>query len=52
MNFQFESNPIMMAMNNSHGLLNNQDANQLTSPKNICAICSDKASGKHYGVHR
>ena len=33
-------------------LLNNQDANQLASPKNICAICSDKASGKHYGVHR
>lgn len=33
-------------------LLCNQDPNQLTSPKNICAICSDKASGKHYGVHR
>ncbi len=25
---------------------------QIPSPKAICAICGDKASGKHYGVHR
>jgi retinoid X receptor alpha len=25
--------------------------NQIPSPKAICAICGDKASGKHYGVH-
>jgi hypothetical protein len=24
---------------------------QVPSPKAICAICGDKASGKHYGVH-
>jgi hypothetical protein len=24
---------------------------QIPSPKAICAICGDKASGKHYGVH-
>jgi len=24
----------------------------LTDKKHMCAICSDRASGKHYGVHR
>lgn len=28
-----------------------QQFNQIPSPKAICAICGDKASGKHYGVH-
>lgn len=28
-----------------------QQMNQIPSPKAICAICGDKASGKHYGVH-
>lgn len=28
-----------------------QQLNQIPSPKAICAICGDKASGKHYGVH-
>nr|ASL70517.1 nuclear receptor [Brachionus rotundiformis] len=28
-----------------------QQFSQIPSPKAICAICGDKASGKHYGVH-
>jgi len=28
-----------------------QQQHQIPSPKAICAICGDKASGKHYGVH-
>lgn len=30
---------------------NQQQNQQMPSPKAICAICGDKASGKHYGVH-
>jgi hypothetical protein len=51
MNFQFDPNQIMIAMNTSNSQTGMSIQDQ-QSPKNICAICSDKASGKHYGVHR
>ena len=37
-----------MNASNIHG---QQIHHQIPSPKAICAICGDKASGKHYGVH-
>jgi hypothetical protein len=40
-----------VAMNVQQQQQQQQVQHQIPSPKAICAICGDKASGKHYGVH-
>lgn len=40
-----------VAMNVQQHQQQQQQQHQIPSPKAICAICGDKASGKHYGVH-
>ena len=41
---------LVTSRNNSPG--SGASATSSTDKKHMCAICSDRASGKHYGVHR
>jgi hypothetical protein len=49
--FQVAAAAAAAAGMNASAIHSQQMQQQIPSPKAICAICGDKASGKHYGVH-